>query len=403
MDPRFTEFLAGELEGIRSQGLWKEEWPILGHQGPEIRVGGRDGAVLNFCANNYLGLSGHPDLLAAAHETLDSWGYGMSSVRFICGTQQLHLELERRIAEFLGMDDAILYAACFDANGGVFEPLLSEADAVVTDRLNHASIIDGVRMCKARRLVYEHANMADLEAKLQETSSARFRLIVSDGVFSMDGDVAPLREICELADRHQALVMIDDSHATGFMGKTGRGTPEHCDVMGRVDIVTTTFGKALGGASGGCIAARQPIVDLLRQRSRPYLFSNTLAPVVVGATLRALSLLSRTTELRDRLETSTRSFRQAMTKAGFEIRPGSHPIVPILFSRFAPDDAPLAQRFARALLDEGIYVKGFFFPVVQRGQSRIRVQISAAHTSEHIERAVAAFTKVGRALGVLAG
>jgi glycine C-acetyltransferase len=402
MDPRFTEFLAGELEGIRSQGLWKEEWPILGHQGPEIRVKGREGSVLNFCANNYLGLSGHPELLEAAHETLVEWGYGMSSVRFICGTQALHLELEKTLAEFLGVDDAILYAACFDANGGVFEPLLSEADAVLADRLNHASIIDGVRLCKARRVVYEHADMADLEAKLKEASSARFRLIVSDGVFSMDGDVAPLREICDLADRHQAIVMIDDSHATGFMGKSGRGTAEHCGVEGRIDIVTTTFGKALGGASGGCIAGRQPIVDLMRQRSRPYLFSNTLPPVVAGATLRALSLLSRTTELRDRLEASTRSFRAAMTAAGFEIRPGSHPIVPILFSRFAPDDAPLAQRFARALLDEGVYVKGFFFPVVPRGQSRIRVQISAAHTAEHIERAVAAFTRVGRALGVLA-
>jgi glycine C-acetyltransferase len=403
MDPRFTEFLAGELESIRGQGLWKEEWPIIGHQGPEIEVKGREGSVLNFCANNYLGLSGHPELLEAAHETLSQWGYGMSSVRFICGTQALHLELEKKLAEFLGVDDAILYAACFDANGGVFEPLLSDADAVLTDRLNHASIIDGVRLCKAKRVVYEHADMADLEAKLLETSSARFRLIVTDGVFSMDGDVAPLREICDLADRHRAIVMVDDSHATGFMGKSGRGTAEHCGVEGRVDIVTTTFGKALGGASGGCIAGRQPIVDLMRQRSRPYLFSNTLPPVVAGATLRALSLLSRTTELRDRLEASTRSFRAAMTAAGFEIRPGTHPIVPIMFSRFAPDDAPLAQRFARALLDEGVYVKGFFFPVVARGQSRIRVQISAAHTAEHIERAVAAFAKVGRALGVLAG
>ena len=400
-DNRFPEFLAGELKQIREQGLWKEEWPILGPQGPEIRVQGREGPVLNFCANNYLGLSGHPDLLASAHRTLDEWGYGLSSVRFICGTQALHLELEKKVAAFLGMDDAILYVACFDANGGVFEPLLGEADAIVTDRLNHASIIDGVRLCKAKRYLYEHADMEDLDAKLKEAAGARFRLVVTDGVFSMDGDVAPLKEICDLADRHQALVLVDDSHATGFMGKTGRGTPEHCGVGGRVDILTTTFGKALGGASGGCIAARKEIVDLLRQRSRPYLFSNSLAPVVVGATLRALDLLSRSTELRDRLESNTRAFRQRMAEAGFEIRPGVHPIVPIMFSRFAPDDAPLAQRFARALLDEGVYVKGFFFPVVPRGLSRIRVQLSAAHTPAHIDRAVAAFTKVGRSLGVL--
>jgi glycine C-acetyltransferase len=400
-DSRFSEFLAGELKQIREQGLWKEEWPILGAQGPEIRVQGRDGSVLNFCANNYLGLSSHPELLAAAHETLHEWGYGLSSVRFICGTQALHLELEKKVAAFLGMDDAILYAACFDANGGVFEPLLGDADAIVTDRLNHASIIDGVRLCKAKRYLYEHADMKDLEAKLTEAAGARFRMIVTDGVFSMDGDVAPLKEICDLADRHRALVLVDDSHATGFMGRTGRGTPEHCGVAGRVDVVTTTFGKALGGASGGAIAARKEIVDLLRQRSRPYLFSNTLAPVVAGATLRALDLLSRSTELRDRLESNTRAFRQRMTEAGFEIRPGVHPIVPIMFSRFAPDDAPLAQRFARALLDEGIYVKGFFFPVVPRGLSRIRVQLSAAHTAAHIDRAVAAFTKVGRSLGVL--
>ena len=325
----------------------------------------------------------------------------MSSVRFICGTQRLHLELERRIADFLGMQDAILYAACFDANGGVFEPLLSAEDAIVTDKLNHASIIDGVRLCKAQRFLYEHADMKDLDAKLREAQGARFRMVVTDGVFSMDGDIAPLADICELADRHRALVLVDDSHATGFVGRTGRGTPEHCGVAGRVDILTTTFGKALGGASGGCIAASRGIVDLLRQRSRPYLFSNTLPPVVAGATLRALELLSQTTELRDRLEANTRAFRGRMTEAGFEIRPGVHPIVPILFSRFSPDDAPLAQRFARALLDEGIYVKGFFFPVVPRGQSRIRVQISAAHEPAHLDRAVAAFTKVGRALGVL--
>jgi glycine C-acetyltransferase len=402
VDQRFRDFLTGELSQIREQGLWKEEWPILGAQGPEIRVEGRERPVLNFCANNYLGLSSHPELLAAAHRTLDEWGYGLSSVRFICGTQALHRRLERQVASFLGQDDAILYAACFDANGGVFEPLLGADDAIVTDKLNHASIIDGVRLCKAKRFVYEHADLGDLEAKLQEAAGCRFRLVVSDGVFSMDGDVAPLREICDLAERHRALVMVDDSHATGFMGRTGRGTPEHCGVMGRVDILSTTFGKALGGASGGCIAGRQEIVDLLRQRSRPYLFSNTLPPVVAGATLRVLDLLSSTTELRDRLEANTRVFRERMTAAGFEIRPGVHPIVPIMFSRFAPEDAPLAQRFARALLDEGVYVKGFFFPVVPRGQSRIRVQISAAHEARHLEAAVSAFTKVGRALGVLA-
>jgi len=401
MDPRFGEFLSQELGKIREQGLWKEEWPILGHQGPEIRVKDRPGAVLNFCANNYLGLSGHPELLAAAHQTLDEWGYGLSSVRFICGTQAVHLELERKVAQFLGTEDAILYVACFDANGGVFEPLLGEQDAIVTDRLNHASIIDGVRLCKARRMVYEHADMKDLEAKLRETQSARFRLIVTDGVFSMDGDIAPLAPVCDLADQYRALVMVDDSHATGFMGRTGRGTPELCGVRGRIDILTTTFGKALGGACGGCIAGSREIVGLLRQRSRPYLFSNTLPPVVAGATLRALELLSRSTELRDRLEGNTRLFRDRMTAAGFEIKPGVHPIVPIMFTRFAPEDAPLAQRFARTLLDEGVYVKGFFFPVVPRGQSRIRVQISAGHTADHIERAVTAFTKVGKALGVL--
>jgi glycine C-acetyltransferase len=402
MDPRFHEFVSSELQQIRDQGLWKEEWPIFGPQGPEIRVEGRDRPVLNFCANNYLGLSSHPDLLGAAHEALDRWGYGMSSVRFICGTQALHRDLEKKVAAFLGLEDAILFAACFDANGGVFEPLLGADDAILTDKLNHASIIDGVRLCKAKRFLYEHMDMADLEVKLNEAQGARFRMIVTDGVFSMDGDVAPLKEICDLADRHRALVLVDDSHATGFMGKTGRGTHEHCGVLGRVDIVTTTFGKALGGAMGGCVAAKQGVIDLLRQRSRPYLFSNSLAPAVAGATLRVLELLSGTTALRDRLEENTRVFRERMTAAGFEIRKGVHPIVPIMFSRFTPDDAPVAQRFARALLDEGIYVKGFFFPVVPRGLSRIRVQISAAHTPEHIERAVAAFTKVGRAQRVLA-
>ena len=327
MDASFNEFLTAELDRIREQGLFKEEWPILGEQGPEIRVEAREEPVLNFCANNYLGLSGHPELLAAAHRALDEWGYGMSSVRFICGTQALHLELEKKAAAFLGMEDAILYAACFDANGGVFEPLIGADDAIVTDQLNHASIIDGVRLCKAKRFVYAHADMADLEAKLKEASAARFRLLVTDGVFSMDGDVAPLPEICDLAERYRAVVLVDDSHATGFMGKTGRGTWEHHGVGGRVDIITTTFGKALGGALGGCTAGPKVVIDMLRQRSRPYLFSNSLAPAIAGATLRALELLSASTELRDRLETNTKAFRDRMTAAGFEIRPGVHPIV----------------------------------------------------------------------------
>jgi glycine C-acetyltransferase len=401
MDPAFPEFLAGELKQIQELGLFKEEWPLLGPQGAEIRVQGRALPVLNFCANNYLGLSGHPELIAAAHRALDKWGYGMSSVRFICGTQALHLELERRVAQFLGMEDAILYAACFDANGGVFEPLLGKDDALVADKLNHASIIDGVRLCKATRYLYEHADMADLEAKLKEAAGARFRMIVTDGVFSMDGDIAPLEAICDLADRHRALVMVDDCHATGFMGQTGRGTWEHCGVAGRIDVITTTFGKALGGALGGCTAGSKEIIGLLRQRSRPYLFSNALPAAITGATLRALELASESTALRDRLEASTRTFRERMTAVGFDIRPGVHPIVPILFSRFAPDDAPLAQKFARALLEEGVYVKGFFYPVVPKGLSRIRVQVSAGHSEAHLDRAVAAFTKVGRALGVL--
>jgi glycine C-acetyltransferase len=401
MDASFRDFLAQELDAIRKDGLFKEEWPLVSPQGAEIRVEGRAKPVLNFCANNYLGLSGHPELVAAAHQALDVWGYGMSSVRFICGTQALHRELEQKVARFLGTEDAILYAACFDANGGVFEPLLGPEDAIVADRLNHASIIDGVRLCKARRHLYEHADLADLEAKLVEAAGARFRMIVTDGVFSMDGDIAPLSEICELADRHRALVMVDDCHATGFLGASGRGTPEHCGVLGRVDVLTTTFGKALGGALGGCTAGSREVVGMLRQRSRPYLFSNALPAAVAGATLRALELLTESSALRDRLMANTRAFRESMTAAGFEIRPGVHPIVPIMFSRFAPDDAPLAQRFARALLEEGVYVKGFFYPVVPRGLARIRVQLSAAHSAAHLDRAVAAFTKVGRELGVL--
>ena len=346
MDARFRDHLLGELQQIRDQGLYKEEWPILGQQGAAIRVKDREQPVLNFCANNYLGLSGHPELLAAARRTLDEWGYGLSSVRFICGTQALHLELERRVAAFLGMEDAILFAACFDANGGVFEPLLGADDAILTDKLNHASIIDGVRLCKAKRFLYEHADMKDLEAKLREAQGTRFRLIVTDGVFSMDGDIAPLAAICELADKHQALLMVDDSHATGFMGKTGRGTPEYCGVQGRVDILTTTFGKALGGASGGCIAASREVVDLLRQRSRPYLFSNTLPPALVCASLACLALLSETSAERERLHANTRWFRRAMTDAGFAIRPGEHPIVPIMLG-----DARLAHAMAATAFD----------------------------------------------------
>jgi glycine C-acetyltransferase len=401
MDAAFRDFLAGELKQIQEQGLFKEEWPLLGPQAAEIRVASQSAPVLNFCANNYLGLSGHSEMIAAAHRSLDEWGYGMSSVRFICGTQALHLELERRVASFLGMEDAILYAACFDANGGVFEPLLGPDDAILADKLNHASIIDGVRLCKAKRHLYEHADMADLEARLQEAAGARFRLIVTDGVFSMDGDIAPLAAICDLADRYRALVMVDDCHATGFMGKTGRGTFEHCGVAGRIDVITTTFGKALGGALGGCTAGSKEIIGILRQRSRPYLFSNALPAAVCGATLRALELVTETTDLRDRLFANTRVFRERMTAAGFDIRPGVHPIVAILFSRFAPEDAPLAQRFAKCLLEEGIYVKGFFYPVVPKGLARIRVQISAGHTPDHIDHAVAAFTKVGQALGVV--
>jgi glycine C-acetyltransferase len=386
--------LQAELDEIREAGLWKAERVLEGPQGVEVAVGGR--AVLNFCANNYLGLANDPALVGAARDGLARWGFGLSSVRFICGTQAIHTELEAAIARFLGTDDAILYTSCFDANGGLFETLLGEADAVISDALNHASIIDGIRLCRARRYRYEHADMADLERVLKETREARTRLIATDGVFSMDGDVAPLAEICALADRYGALVMVDDSHATGFVGPTGRGTPEQCGVADRVDIVTSTLGKALGGGSGGFTAARREIVALLRQRSRPYLFSNTLAPAIVCASLACLAMLAETTTRRDRLEAHTRWFRQAMTDAGFAIRSGIHPIVPIMLG-----DARLAQQMAADLLDEGIYVVGFSYPVVPRGQARIRVQISAAHEPAHLERAVAAFVKVGRAHGVI--
>ncbi len=385
-----------QLEEIRAAGTWKEERLIASPQGAEILVNGK--RVLNFCANNYLGLSSHPRLLQAAREALDERGYGLSSVRFICGTQDRHRELERRLAAFFGFEDAILFSSCFDANGGVFEALLGEEDAVISDALNHASIIDGIRLCKARRLRYAHADMAELEVRLEEARDARLRLVVTDGVFSMDGDLAPLDRICELCQRHRALVMVDDSHASGFVGKTGRGTPEHFGVQGRVDLVTSTLGKALGGAAGGFVAARQEVVDLCRQRARPYLFSNTLMPSIVGASLAALELLEETTSLRDRVWDNAARFRESMAAAGFRLKPGSHPIVPIMLG-----EARLAVEFARDLLEEGIYVIGFSFPVVPQGQARIRVQLSAVHTLEMVDRAVAAFTAVGRRRGLLAG
>jgi glycine C-acetyltransferase len=386
--------LRAELEAIRQAGLWKGERVLEGPQGARVSVAGRE--VLNFCANNYLGLAAEPALVRAAQEGLARWGLGLASVRFICGTQTIHTELEAAIARFLGTEDAILYTSCFDANGGLFETVLGEQDAVISDALNHASIIDGVRLCRAQRHRYPHADMAELERALKETRAARTRLIATDGVFSMDGDVAPLAQICDLAERYRALVMVDDSHATGFFGPTGRGTPEHCGVASRVDIVTSTLGKALGGASGGFTASRREVVALLRQRSRPYLFSNTLPPALVSASLACLAMLSTTTARRDRLEANTRWFRSAMTEAGFAIRPGVHPIVPIMLG-----DAHLAHRMAADLLAEGIYVVGFSYPVVPEGQARIRVQISAAHEPEHLERAVAAFVKIGRAHGVL--
>jgi glycine C-acetyltransferase len=386
--------LAGELAEVSAAGLLKVEHALQGPQGPQVTVDGR--AVLNFCANNYLGLAQDATLVRAAREGLARWGFGLASVRFICGTQTIHTELEQALARFLGMDDAILYTSCFDANGGLFEPLLGEQDAVISDALNHASIIDGIRLCRAERHRYAHRDMADLAAVLDRTRGARTRLIATDGVFSMDGDVAPLADICALAEAHDALVMVDDSHATGFFGPTGRGTPEHCGVTGRIDIVTSTLGKALGGASGGFTAARREIVALLRQRSRPYLFSNTLPPALVCAALACVELLSTTRERRDRLLANARWFRQAMTEAGFTIPAGEHPIVPIMLG-----DAHLAQRMAAALLEHGIYVVAFAYPVVPPGAARIRVQLSAAHEPAHLERAVTAFVKAGRALGVL--
>lgn len=384
-----------EIEEIKNAGLYKRERTITSPQGAVIQTI-EGGEVLNFCANNYLGLSSHPEVVKAAKEAIDTHGYGMSSVRFICGTQDIHRQLEQKIAEFLGTEDTILYAAAFDANGGVFEPLLQEQDAIISDELNHASIIDGIRLCKAQRFRYKHNDMSDLEAQLQSASGARRKLIVTDGAFSMDGTIAQLDKICDLADKYGAMVMIDECHASGFLGKTGRGTHEYRGVMGRIDIITGTLGKALGGALGGFTSARKEIVELLRQRSRPYLFSNALAPSIVGASLRVLELLSSTTELRDKLERNTRYFRTEMTKAGFDILPGEHPIVPIMLY-----DAVLAQQFAQELLAEGIYVVGFYYPVVPKGKARIRVQLSAGHEQTHLEKAVAAFTKIGKKLGVL--
>jgi glycine C-acetyltransferase len=382
------------LAEIERAGLTKRERVIASPQGALIRVGERE--VLNFCANNYLGLSSHPHVIAAARRALDERGYGMSSVRFICGTQDRHKELEAEIASFLGLEDTILYSSCFDANGGLFETLLGEEDAIVSDALNHASIIDGIRLCKAQRYRYANGDMNELEDRLREAAGARRRLIATDGVFSMDGNVARLRDICDLAERHGAMVMVDDSHATGFIGKTGRGTPEYHDVMGRVDVITSTLGKALGGASGGFTSGRREIVALLRNRSRPYLFSNSLPPMIVYASLAVMQLLSRTTELRDKLEANTRRFRDGMTQAGFEIRPGDTPIVPIMLG-----DARLAAELADELLAEAIYVIGFSYPVVPQGQARIRVQLSAAHETAHVDRAIEAFTKIGRRKGVI--
>jgi glycine C-acetyltransferase len=394
---KLQPFLQKELESIRDAGLFKNERIITTPQGADIKT--QDGReVINFCANNYLGLSSHPQVVAAAKEAIDSHGFGMSSVRFICGTQDIHKTLEKKISEFLGTEDTILYAAAFDANGGVFEPLFGAEDAIISDELNHASIIDGVRLCKAMRYRYKHNDMADLRKQLADakTAGAKQIVVVTDGAFSMDGTIAQMDKICDLADEFEALVMSDECHSTGFIGKTGRGVPEYRGVIGRVDIITGTLGKALGGASGGFTAGRKEIIEMLRQRSRPYLFSNTLAPSITGASIAIFDILSQTTTLRDKLELNTKYFREEMTKAGFDIKPGEHPIVPIMLY-----EAPLAQKFAEQLLEKGIYVIGFFYPVVAKGQARIRVQISAAHERHHLDKAIKAFTEVGKTLGVL--
>jgi glycine C-acetyltransferase len=388
------ESLRTELQKIRDAGLYKDERVIMTPQGADIKV--KDGEVINFCANNYLGLANHPRLIKAAKEALDKRGYGMSSVRFICGTQDIHKELERQISTFLQTDDTILYSSCFDANGGLFETLLGEDCAVISDTLNHASIIDGIRLCKAERFRFIHNDMSDLEKYLKDTQKNRLRLVATDGVFSMDGDIAKVDEICALADKYDALVMVDDSHATGFVGKTGRGSPEFRGVMDKVDIVTSTMGKALGGASGGFTSGRKEIIEILRQRSRPYLFSNTLPPVIAYTAIEAFKMLKETTELRDKLEKNTMYFRKEMTDRGFQIRPGVHPIIPIMLG-----DEKLAHDYARDLLKEGIYVIGFSYPVVPRGEARIRVQISAAHNQQHLDKAINAFTKIGKKYGVV--
>jgi len=395
---KFQQHLQKQIDGIKDDGLFKTERIITTPQGVQIETNGKK--VLNFCANNYLGLSSDPRVMAAANYTFFRYGYGMASVRFICGTQQVHKDLEAAMSRFLGMEDTILYSSAFDANGGVFEPLLGEQDAIISDELNHASIIDGVRLCKARRFKYKNNDMDDLEEVLQDASEARFKLIVTDGVFSMDGIIAQVDRICDLAGKYDALVMVDDSHATGVVGKTGRGTVEYCNAQGRVDIISTTFGKALGGASGGCISGRKEIIELLRQRSRPYLFSNTVAPAIAGATMEVIKLLTESTELRDKLYENTQLFRKGMEDAGFRIVDGIHPIVPVLFGHL-PNDAMLSQDFANALLEEGIYVIGFYYPVVPKGKSRIRVQISAAHSKEQIEFALEKFRLVGKKLGAI--
>ena len=394
MNSAFASRVGVEVNEIKDAGLFKTERIITSEQGAEITVNGKQ--VLNFCANNYLGLSAHPKVLEAAKHYIDERGFGMSSVRFICGTQDIHKELEQKLSSFLGTEDTILYAAAFDANGGVFEPLFNEQDAIISDSLNHASIIDGVRLCKAQRYRYEHNNMEDLEAKLKESAALRSRIIVTDGSFSMDGTIAQLDKICDLADKYDAIVMIDECHSSGFLGKTGRGAHEYRNVVGRIDIITGTLGKALGGASGGFTSGKKEVIEMLRQRSRPYLFSNTLAPSIVGASIAVLDMLSETTELRDKLEYNTTYFREKMTAVGFDIKPGEHPIVPIMLY-----DATIAQNFAAKLLDEGIYVIGFFFPVVAKGQARIRVQLSAAHEQLHLDKAIEAFIKVGQELGVV--
>jgi glycine C-acetyltransferase len=390
-----TDVFESILDDIHKSGLYKEERLLMSPQDAEIEVqGGRE--VINFCANNYLGLANHPDIIAAAQEGVAKYGFGLSSVRFICGTQTIHKELEAKISAFLGTEDTILYTSCFDANGGLFETLLDAECAVISDALNHASIIDGIRLCKAKRYRFAHGDMQELEQALQDSQSAKIRLIATDGVFSMDGDIAKLGQICDLADRYDALVMVDDSHATGVLGATGRGSVEHCNVMGRVDIITSTLGKALGGASGGFTTGRKPIVDLLRQRSRPYLFSNTLAPAIAYTSIKVLNLLCETTELRERLMENTRYFRASMSDRGFNIKPGIHPIVPIMLY-----DAKLAQDMARELLNEGIYVIGFSYPVVPKDQARIRVQVSAAHTQEHLDQCIEAFTGMGKKYGII--